>query len=72
MVTDKIEKKKKYFLYGYLFQGKEGRIHQLSTVICTLLGIQTIYILCVQEVGTPIYIMSYYINWGNYFLDTQY
>ena len=30
------------------------------------------YILCVQEVVTPIYIMSYYINWGNYFLDTRY
>ena len=27
---------------------------------------------CVQEVVTPIYIMSYYINWGNYFLDTRY
>ena len=29
-------------------------------------------VLCVQEVITPIYIMSYYINWGNYFLDTWY
>ena len=29
-------------------------------------------ILCVQEVVTPIYIMSYYINRGNYFLDTRY
>ena len=29
-------------------------------------------VLCVQEVVTPIYIMSYYINWGNYFLDTRY
>ena len=28
-------------------------------------------ILCVQEVNTPIYIMSYYINWGIYFLDTR-
>mgnify|MGYP006975714494 CR=1 FL=1 len=28
-------------------------------------------LLCVQEVVTPIYIMSYYINWGNYFLDTR-
>ena len=30
------------------------------------------YILCVQEVVNSIYIMSYYINWGNYFLDTWY
>ena len=29
-------------------------------------------LLCVQEVVTPIYIISYYINWGNYFLDTRY
>ena len=27
---------------------------------------------CVQEVVTPLYIVSYYIKWGNYFLDTQY
>ena len=26
---------------------------------------------CVQEVVTPIYIVTHYINWGNYFLDTQ-
>ena len=29
-------------------------------------------LLCVQEVVTPIYIMSYYINWGNCLLDTLY
>ena len=29
-------------------------------------------ILCVQEVVTPIYIITHYINWGNYFLDTRY
>ena len=29
-------------------------------------------VLCVQEVVTPICIMSYYINWGNYFLDIGY
>ena len=28
-------------------------------------------VLCVQEVVTPFYIVSYYIKWGNYFLDTQ-
>ena len=27
---------------------------------------------CVQEVATPFYIVSYYIKWGNYFLDTRY
>ena len=27
---------------------------------------------CVQEVVTPVYIVTYYIKWGNYFLDTQY
>ena len=27
---------------------------------------------CVQEVVTPLYIISYYIKWGNDFLDTQY
>ena len=27
---------------------------------------------CVQEVVTPIYIVTHYINWGNYFLDTRY
>ena len=27
---------------------------------------------CVQEVVTPFYIVSYYIKWGNYFLDTGY
>ena len=27
---------------------------------------------CVQEVVTPIYIVTHYINWGNYFLDNQY
>ena len=29
-------------------------------------------ILCVQGVVAPIYIVTHYINWGNYFLDTQY
>ena len=29
-------------------------------------------ILCVQEVVNSIYIMSYYINWSNYLLDTWY
>ena len=27
---------------------------------------------CVQEVVTPFYIVSYYIKWDNYFLDTRY
>ena len=27
---------------------------------------------CVQEVVTPFYIITYYIKWGNYFLDTRY
>ena len=27
---------------------------------------------CVQEVVTPLYIVSYYIKWGNYFLDARY
>ena len=31
-----------------------------------------IHLPCVQEVVTPIYIVTHYINWGNYFLDTQY
>ena len=26
---------------------------------------------CVQEVVTPIYIVTHYINYGNYFLNTQ-
>ena len=26
----------------------------------------------VQEVVTHFYIVTHYINWGNYFLDTQY
>ena len=26
---------------------------------------------CVQEVVTPFYIVTYYIQWGNYFLDTR-
>ena len=30
-----------------------------------------IFILCVQEVVNSIYIMSYYINWINYLLDTR-
>ena len=30
------------------------------------------FILCVQEVVNSIYIMSYYINWINYLLDTRY
>ena len=30
------------------------------------------FVLCVQEVVTPIYIMSYYIKWVNYFLDIWY
>ena len=30
------------------------------------------FIPCVQEVVTPFYIVTYYIKWGNYFLDTQY
>ena len=30
------------------------------------------HLLCVQEVVTPFYIVSYYIKWDNYFLDTQY
>ena len=29
-------------------------------------------VLCVQEVVTPFYLVSYYIKWGNYFLDTRY
>ena len=28
-------------------------------------------LLCVQGVVTPIHIISYYINWDNYFLDTR-
>ena len=27
---------------------------------------------CVQEVVTPFYIVTYYIKWSNYFLDTRY
>ena len=27
---------------------------------------------CVQEVNTPIYIVTHYLHWGTYFLDTQY
>ena len=30
------------------------------------------FIPCDQEVVTPIYTVTHYINWGNYFLDTQY
>ena len=30
------------------------------------------YSMCVQEVVNSIYIMSYYINWINYLLDTRY
>ena len=26
---------------------------------------------CVQEVVTPFYIVSHYMKWGNYFLDTE-
>ena len=26
---------------------------------------------CVQEVVTPFYIVSSYMKWGNYFLDTR-
>ena len=29
-------------------------------------------VLCVQEVVNSIYVMSYYINWINYLLDTRY
>ena len=29
-------------------------------------------LLCVQEVITPIYIITHYINWGNYLLETRY
>ena len=35
-------------------------------------GHELYHIPCVQEVVTPFYIVSYYIKWGNYFLDTQY
>ena len=27
---------------------------------------------CVQELVTPFYIVTYYIKWGNYFLDIRY
>ena len=40
-------------------------VHQVSDTL-------NMGILCVQEVVTPIYIVTHYINWGNYFLDTQY
>ena len=29
-------------------------------------------LLCVQEVVTPFYIVTYYIQWSNYFQDTRY
>ena len=47
------------------------RIRKITVQICGNFLV-TQYIPCVQEVVTPIYIMSYYINWGNYFLDTWY
>ena len=28
-------------------------------------------VLCVQEVVTPFYIVTHYIKWSNYFLDTR-
>ena len=43
--------------------------------VCPVLSYPNLYnelLLCVQEVVTTIYIMSCYINWGSYFLDTQY
>ena len=39
---------------------------ELNNLICAYV------IPCVQEVVTPFYIVSYYIKWGNYFLDTWY
>ena len=56
------------------------KIYKYSTVLFTFTvcprSLDPFYkvsysILCDQEVVTPIYIMSYYINWGNYFLDTR-
>ena len=39
----------------------------------SLLSVQEVKKLpCVQEVVTPFYIVSYYIKWSNYFLDTRY
>ena len=46
--------------YHSFTEQKSFRSHELN------------WILCVQKVVTPIYIMSYYINWGNYFLGTRY
>ena len=44
--------------------------------ICIFIYVQKVVthfiVPCVQEVVTPLYIISYYIKWGNYFLDTQY
>ena len=40
--------------------------------VIVILSNTMFFLLIVQEVVTPIYILSYYINWGNYFLDTWY
>ena len=39
--------------------------------ICVI-KLKLLLVPCVQEVVTSIYIVTHYINWGNYFLDTQY
>ena len=46
-----------------------------SSVTTSLLPTSTsakVKVLCVQEVVTPFYKVTYYIKWGNYFLDTWY
>ena len=52
---------------GYLLPG-----HIVHPVPWTNLKNPQSYILCVQEVVTPFYIVTYYIKWGDYFLDTRY
>ena len=52
-----------------LIPGHESRPRALSNEVENLN--LWLYLPCVQEVVTPIYIVTHYINWGNYFLDTQ-
>ena len=57
------------YIYIYTYRRANGHVYPKKWHFAAY-G-QYIYIPCVQEVVTPFYIVTYYIKWGNYFLDTQ-
>ena len=51
---------------------KKEKMYEGQWALSPLFCVRQWLVPFVQEVVTPFYIVTYYIKWGNYFLDTRY